>query len=110
MTGLGFTGDILAILVLLLVIGIAWLLLRNRLTQSVATRRRHRADKGKVACYHGNAGGATKCKNKAGWVTPHGYFCDDHWEIHSKRKTAAGHVRWANKLAWKRMETTTWTT
>lgn len=111
MTGLGITGNIVAILVLLLVIGMAHILLRHRFDDQRVTWQRRRADKGKVKCYHGNAGGTSKCKNKAGWVTPHGYYCDEHWEINSTRTAVVGKVRWANKLAWKRTEQTdVWTT
>ena len=106
MTRLSDTGDIIAMWVLLLVIAIAWLLLRRRLDESAATRRRKRADKGKVKCYHseveGGSGKTIKCKNKAGWVTPRGYFCDEHWEINSKRDSDYGRIRWSNQLAWKR--------
>ena len=106
MTGLGVTGNIVAILVLLLVIGMTWVLLRNRLEQTASSHQRRRADKGKVKCYQieffvGSIDDQ-RCKNKAGWVTPQGYFCDEHWEINSKRDTATGSIRWANELAWKR--------
>lgn len=106
MTGMGIT-----VLVLLLVIGIVCFALRDRLGDQKAAWKRKRADKGKVKCYHCHAGGVLRCKNKAGWVTPRGYFCDEHWEINSKRNSAHGKIRWANKLAWKRMEKTdVWTT
>jgi hypothetical protein len=114
MTGLGFTGNIVAILVLLLVIGMTWLVLRSRLAQSAVSRRRKRADKGKVRCQHHWVGlteyGDEHCKSKARWVTPHGYFCDEHWEIHSTRTTAHGKVRWAHKLVWAQKGTDVWTT
>lgn len=117
MTGLGFTGDIVAIMVLLLVIGITWFALRSRLGDAAASLWRKLADKGKIKCRHPSYGGDGTyklCKNKAGWVTPNGYFCDDHWEINSRRKTAdgsRGRVRWAHKLAWKRLEKLdVWTT
>lgn len=112
MTGLGFTGNIVVILVLLLVIGMTWLLLRHRLAQTAASSQRKRADRGKVKCYavehFVGSIDMQRCKNKAGWVTPHGYFCDDHWEKNSLRDGTR--VRWANKLAWKRMEGDAWTT
>lgn len=109
MTGMGIT-----VLVLLLVIGITCFALRDRLGQQAATWQRNRADKGKVRCYNVETFVGSideqRCKNKAGWVTPHGYFCDDHWEINSRRDET-GRVRWANKLSWKRMEhTDVWTT
>jgi hypothetical protein len=116
MTGLGFTGNIVAILVLLLVIGIAWLLLRRRLGEWATAHQRKRADKGKVKCYdfaEYDGLEAVHCKKKATWVTPHGYFCDDHWEINSLDKLSNGgksRVRWAHQLAWTKKETDVWTT
>lgn len=105
MTGMGITGNLVAILVLLLVIGGTWLALRSRLGETANTVRRRRADKGKVRCQHRESvvGGAfLSCKTKAGWETTNGYFCDAHQEINSLR--AGTRVRWANKLAWRRME------
>lgn len=105
MTGMGFTGYLVTILVLLLVIGVTLLVLRSRLGESAATRRRRRADRGKVRCQHGETtadnGLIYVCKNKAGWETTNGYFCDSHQEINSLRKGTR--VRWANPLAWRRM-------
>ena len=112
MTRLGFTENVVAILVLLLVIGMTWLLLRRRLAQTVASRQRKRADRGKVQCYNvetfAEGVDAQRCKNKAGWVTPHGYYCDEHWEKNSLREGTR--VRWANALAWKLMAGDAWTT
>lgn len=115
MTGLGITGDIVAILVLLLVIGMAWLLLRRRFGDQAAAWQRKRADKGKVACYEHlfDGVGGIRCTKKAGWVTPHGYFCDDHWEINSQvRREGGGYgrVRWAHQLNWHKKGTDVWTT
>ena len=117
MTGLGITGDIVAILVLLLVIGMTWLLLRRRVGQSASTLQRKRADKGKVKCYHIERSvwspDEEACKNKAGWVTPSGYFCDDHWEVHSRVTLTSGaesRARWAHQLVWRQKGTDVWTT
>lgn len=117
MTGLGITGNIVAILVLLLVIGMTWLLLRRRVRQTASTLQRKRADKGKVKCYHVDKGrttwdGEERCKNKAGWVTPQGYFCDDHWEVRARLTLADGstsRVRWAHQLIWRKKGTGVWT-
>jgi len=117
MTGLGITGDIVAILVLLLVIGMTWLLLRRRVGDQRASWERKRADKGKVKCYYSEVQGGSnktiKCNNKAGWVTPHGYFCDEHWEISARLLLADGstsRVRWAHQLNWRKKGTDVWTT
>lgn len=106
---MGYTGDILAIGVLLLVIGMTWLLLRRRMASASQRHQRNRADKGKVKCYERlyNGVDSDRCKSKAGWVTPNGYFCDEHWEKNSRR--AGSKVRWATKLAWKRTEADAWT-
>jgi len=118
MTGLGFTGNLVAILVLLLVIGMTWLLLRHRIGQSASAHRRRRADKGKVQCqtvvdYDDRWRREIHCKNKAGWVTPQGYFCDDHWEPRSLLRLKNGsisRVRWAHQLNWRKKGTDVWTT
>lgn len=116
MTGLGFTGNLVAILVLLLVIGMTWLLLRRRVGQAASTLQRKRADKGKVKCYHRISGVPAdwdRCTNKAGWVTPSGYFCDEHQERHSLVELANGgmsRTRWAHQLDWRKEGTDVWTT
>lgn len=118
MTGMGITGNIVAILVLLLVIGMTWLVLRRRAGDQAVTWQRKRADKGKVKCYNVDVGkttwdGEERCKNKAGWVTPEGYFCDDHWEVHSRvelRSGARSRTHWAHQLVWRKEGTDVWTT
>jgi len=127
MTGLGITIGIAAVLVLLLVIGMTWLALRNRLGDQAASWQRKRADKGKVKCYYRekiplaeDSNGKARvvfetpqCKNKAGWVTPRGYFCEEHWEINARLLLADGsqsRVRWAHQLVWRKKGTDVWTT
>jgi hypothetical protein len=118
MTGLGFTDNIVVILVLLLVIGMTWLLLRRRVGQAASTLQRKRADKGKVKCYHNQSGSLgfedwERCRNKAGWVTPHGYFCDEHQERNSRVVLTNGsksRTHWAHQLNWRKKGTDVWTT
>lgn len=54
-----------------------------------AARLRSRADAGKVRCQHSGYNHTTKvrlpCKATAVRRTPNGYYCNDHWNTHSRK-------------------------
>jgi len=69
-----------------------WVISYERVALWRLKRTRRRADEGKLKCQ------TEKCKRIATTVTPHGYFCDDHWGENHRQFTKHGHVSWMHPL------------
>jgi uncharacterized membrane protein YcjF (UPF0283 family) len=74
------------------VVAYFWLVLREHFSLWRLKRTRRRADEGKVKCQ------SDKCKRIATSVTPHGYFCDEHWGENHRQFTNHGYVSWMHPL------------
>lgn len=60
--------------------------------QRLTDRKRRRAHAGKIVCED------STCNRIAVRETPHGYYCSEHWEEKSVRRTRGGWVTWSHIL------------
>jgi hypothetical protein len=86
-------GWAVIVCVCLAVAALAGLIATPFIVQGRQTRRRHRADAGKLKC------DIEKCDKTATHVTPNGYFCLDHEGANSKKIISVGSVQYAHPLA-----------
>lgn len=86
-----------ALIILSVVLALVWFVgvLRRAIPQWRATRKHRRAHAGKVQC---ESREGDKCQRVAIKVTPHGYFCSEHWLQNVRVKTLYGGYSWSHDL------------
>lgn len=87
-------GWIVLVLAGLAVVAVAWIIFRAYIDQWRVNWRRRRADGGKLKCQ------SEACSKTSRYVTPNGYFCEDHEGENSKKKVLTGSVMYAHPLAY----------